>query len=231
MQLIYTLITKKVADLIAFDRNSRTHTEAQVAQLAASIKEFGFTSPILIDEANTIIAGEGRWRAAKKLKLDDVPCIVLTGLTAAQKAAYVIADNKLALNSGWDTDILVAELARLAELNFDIDLSGFSEVEVIDLGFTVDTELANFVQAGAPVSGEGTPAGAEDGEPQEKNWTGMPEFHQPDAGPFRTVLVHFNDQASVDAFASLIGQNLTDKTKYVWFPKQEKEATPGQVYA
>ena len=121
------------ADLLPYAMNSRTHSDDQVAQIAASIKEFGFTNPILIDDAAGIIAGHGRLMAAKKLKLSEVPTITLEGLTEAQKKAYVIADNKLALNAGWDTEALTAELRRLQELEFDLDLIGFDSDELAQL--------------------------------------------------------------------------------------------------
>ena len=121
------------ADLLPYAMNSRTHSDDQVAQIAASIKEFGFTNPILIDDAAGIIAGHGRLMAAKKLKLSQVPTITLEGLTEAQKKAYVIADNKLALNAGWDTEALTAELRRLQELKFDLDLIGFDSDELAQL--------------------------------------------------------------------------------------------------
>jgi len=121
------------ADLLPYAMNSRTHSDDQVAQIAASIKEFGFTNPILIDDQETIIAGHGRLMAAKKLKLPEVPTITLEGLTEAQKKAYVIADNKLALNAGWDTEALTAELRRLQELEFDLDLIGFDSDELAQL--------------------------------------------------------------------------------------------------
>lgn len=121
--------TLPVADLIPYAMNSRTHSAEQVAQIAASIKEFGFTNPVLIDADNGIIAGHGRLLAAQKLKLEQVPCIRLGHLTEAQKRAYVIADNKLALNAGWDEDALKAELERLQEEEFDINLLGFSDEE------------------------------------------------------------------------------------------------------
>ena len=124
---------RPVAALIPFARNSRTHSEAQVAQIAASIREFGFTNPILIDEQDGIIAGHGRIEAARKLGLTVVPCIVLSGLTEAQKRAYVIADNKLALNAGWDTDLLVSELQGLGDEGFDLSLLGFNEDELAAL--------------------------------------------------------------------------------------------------
>jgi DNA modification methylase len=119
-----------IATLIPFAKNSRTHSDAQVAQIAASIREFGFTNPVLIDEANGIIAGHGRVLAARKLKLTEVPCIRLAYLTDAQKRAYVIADNKLALNAGWDEAMLKLELADLKALDFDLDLTGFDTDEI-----------------------------------------------------------------------------------------------------
>lgn len=122
-----------VSDLLPYALNSRTHSDDQVAQIAASITEFGFTNPILIDENAGIIAGHGRLMAAKRLSLSEVPTITLSGLTEAQKKAYVIADNKLALNAGWDTEILSAELLRLQELDFELDLIGFDTNELAQL--------------------------------------------------------------------------------------------------
>jgi len=119
--------------LIPYVNNSRTHNDEQVSQVAASIREFGFTNPILIDEKGGIIAGHGRLLAAKKLGLEKVPTITLVGLSEAQKKAYVIADNKLALNAGWDTTALTAELERLQELDFNLDLTGFDADELAQL--------------------------------------------------------------------------------------------------
>jgi DNA modification methylase len=119
-----------IATLIPFAKNSRTHDDAQVAQIAASIREFGFTNPVLIDEVNGIIAGHGRVMAARKLKMAEVPCIRLSHLSDAQKRAYVIADNKLALNAGWDEAMLKLELADLKALDFDLDLTGFNTAEI-----------------------------------------------------------------------------------------------------
>lgn len=131
----FPLIKVKTADLIPYARNSRTHSDEQVNQIAASIKQFGFTNPIIIDEDNGIIAGHGRIMAANKLKLDEVPCVQVTGWTEAQKKAYVIADNKLALNAGWDEEMLSIELMDLQELGFDLELTGFSLDEINDLTF------------------------------------------------------------------------------------------------
>lgn len=120
----------KTEDLIPYARNSRTHSAEQISQIAASIREFGFTNPVLIDENSGIIAGHGRVLAAQKLKLDTVPCIRLAYLTDAQKRAYVIADNKLALNAGWDEELLRLEIQELKDLEFDISLTGFSPEEI-----------------------------------------------------------------------------------------------------
>jgi hypothetical protein len=116
--------------LIPYARNTRTHSEAQVAQIAGSIREFGFTNPVLIDGENGIIAGHGRVLAAQKLGLGKVPCIRLSHLTDTQRRAYIIADNKLALNAGWDEELLGLELADLREDGFDLELTGFDGDEL-----------------------------------------------------------------------------------------------------
>lgn len=120
--------------LIPYARNSRTHSDAQVAQIAASIREFGFTNPVLIDGAGGIIAGHGRVMAARKLGLSDVPCLRLPHLTDTQKRAYIIADNKLALNAGWDDEMLKIELSDLLGEGFDVELTGFTLAEISALG-------------------------------------------------------------------------------------------------
>jgi len=121
---------KAVDDLIPYVNNSRTHSEEQVTQVASSIKEFGFTNPILLDGESGIIAGHGRLMAAKKLGMTEVPTIELSHLSEAQKKAYVIADNKLALNAGWDNEILALELQDLADLGYDLGLTGFNPDEI-----------------------------------------------------------------------------------------------------
>lgn len=119
--------------LIPYANNTRTHSEEQIAQVAASIREFGFTNPVLVDADNGIIAGHGRVLAARKLGLTEVPCIRLAHLDERQKRAYVIADNKLALNAGWDDELLALELGALKDDGFDIGLTGFSEDEIAAL--------------------------------------------------------------------------------------------------
>jgi DNA modification methylase len=124
------IANKLVADLIPYANNARTHSDEQVLQIAASIKEFGFTNPILLDGDNGIIAGHGRVMAAKKLGMEEVPTIELTHLSEAQKKAYILADNKLALNAGWDDALLAIEFEELKEMDFDIELTGFDLDEI-----------------------------------------------------------------------------------------------------
>lgn len=131
MEIVY----KNVNDLIPYVNNTRTHSEEQINQIASSIKEFGFTNPVLIDAQGGVIAGHGRIMGAKKLNLTEVPTIVLSNLTEAQKKAYIIADNKIALNAGWDEDLLQLELMALDELGFDYSNLGFDfdiDIEELD---------------------------------------------------------------------------------------------------
>jgi DNA modification methylase len=129
MKIIY----KNIEELIPYVNNTRTHSEEQVQQIASSIKEFGFTNPVLIDEQGGLIAGHGRIMGAKKLNMQEVPTITLSGLSEAQIKAYIIADNKLALNAGWDEELLKVEIEALQDMDFDIDLLGFSDDELGDL--------------------------------------------------------------------------------------------------
>lgn len=130
--------------LTPYARNSRTHSPQQVKQIAASIKEFGFTNPVLIDESNSIIAGHGRVMAAEHLQLTEVPCIRLEYLTETQKKAYVIADNKLALNAGWDEEMLNIELTDLHDASFDLQIIGFDASELSNiLGYDSKNESSN----------------------------------------------------------------------------------------
>jgi hypothetical protein len=130
MKDLYEFEVKKLSDLSEYATNSRTHSKEQLNQIARSIKKFGFTNPILVDEKNTIIAGHGRMYAARQLGIKQVPCIVVTGLEESDKAALVMADNKLAENANWDNDALHSELSFLKELDYDLSLIGFSEDEL-----------------------------------------------------------------------------------------------------
>lgn len=124
-----SIVYQRVGELKKYKNNSRTHSEKQIKQIERSITEFGFTNPILVDQNSEIIAGHGRLEAAKNLKLEMVPTITLEGLTEEQKKAYVIADNKLALNAEWDIDFLRKEVDILDGLNFDLDLLGLNTAD------------------------------------------------------------------------------------------------------
>lgn len=191
------IVERSTSDLIPYANNSRRHSDEQVAQIAASIREFGWTNPVLIDGENGIIAGHGRVLAAQRLGMRKVPTIELAHLTANQRRAYVIADNKLALNAGWDMDLLKLELGNLQEFNFDLSLIGFDPGELASI----------FLER-------------EDGETDaEAEWDGMPEFDQQDKKPHRTLHVHFASDEDVETFAQAVGQKITDKTRFLWFPE------------
>lgn len=139
--------------LFPYAMNSRTHSSEQVAQIAASIREFGFTNPVLIDEKNGIIAGHGRVLAAEKIELERVPCIKLSHLSEAQKKAYVIADNKIALNAGWDFDLLKAEIDVLREVDFNVDLLGFDVDELNRLYDGWNSDIDYITKSGENLNG------------------------------------------------------------------------------
>lgn len=188
------LIHHSPASLIPYAKNPRTHTQAQIDRIALSIQRFGFTNPILIDRNQGIIAGHGRLRAAVQLKLDTVPTIELTGLSDDEKRAYIIADNKLALDAGWDNDLLREEFAELSLRDTDLlDLTGFSDLE--RSVFTGDIAEASDL------------------------WTSMPSFHQDDKLGFHHLVVHFRDEAAMLDFARQVNRSVTTATKYLWWPE------------
>lgn len=156
---------RPITALVPYARNSRTHSDEQVAQIAASMKEWGWTNPVLVDEEGGIIAGHGRVLAARRLGLAEVPVIVAAGWTEAQRRAYVIADNKLALNAGWDDEVLRIELADLQDLGFELDAVGFS-----------DEELEGLLPAGADAVTE------------------MPELASGDRQPFQQMTFTLHDE-------------------------------------
>lgn len=141
-----TVSYQRPSEITTYENNSRTHSDDQIRQIRDSITEFGFTNPLLVDEESRLIAGHGRLQAAMELELEAVPTIVLEGLSDTQKAAYVIADNKLALNAAWNMDILMQEIQNLQEDGFDVDLLGFDpselQAEELDYGLLedIDTE-------------------------------------------------------------------------------------------
>ncbi|BEA97826.1 ParB N-terminal domain-containing protein [Escherichia coli] len=127
------IVYRPLQELSPYAHNARTHSTEQVAQLVESIKQFGWTNPVLIDEKGEIIAGHGRVMAAEMLKMDSVPVIVLSGLTDEQKKAYRLADNRLPMNAGWDEDLLRMELSDLINADFDVSLTGFIPTEIDEL--------------------------------------------------------------------------------------------------
>jgi len=128
-----TIEYRPLESLIPYARNSRTHSDEQIAQIAASIREFGWTNPVLIDGENGLIAGHGRVMAARKLGIQEIPSIQLAHLSEAQKRALVLADNKLAMNAGWDESLLKIELKELANYDFNLEIIGFDLIELANL--------------------------------------------------------------------------------------------------
>ena len=135
--------------LVPYDRNPRTHSEDQIAQIVNSINEFGFTNPILLDGENGVIAGHGRLAAARLLGLEKVPCIELGHLTEKQKRAYVIADNKIAQNSLWNDEFLRLELTELKELGANLELLGFNPMEIADITLGKDVDFKEYDESAA----------------------------------------------------------------------------------
>jgi ParB-like chromosome segregation protein Spo0J len=139
---------RTISGLIPYANNARTHSETQVAQIAASMREWGWTNPILVDEQGTIIAGHGRVMAAQKLGYTEAPVMVAKGWSKAQMKAYVLADNQLAANAGWDADLLKVELADLDGLNFDLSLVGFDTGFMAAMFDQVDFEPGSIDEQG-----------------------------------------------------------------------------------
>jgi hypothetical protein len=199
---------REVATLVPYAQNSRIHSSAQVSQIASSIQQWGFTTAVLVDEAGMIIAGHGRVLAAQQLGLAKVPVMVAQGWTEDQKRAYLIADNKIALNASWDMEILQAEISALGEQGFEVGLLGFDVSEM--------SALFMEVQEGHT-------------DPMEE-WQGMPEYTNEDLTSYRQMIVHFADAESVEKFSQLIEQTITPKTKYLWFPDQVIRGSKGREF-
>tara|TARA_B000000557_G_scaffold262065_1_gene262143 strand:- start:223 stop:885 length:663 start_codon:yes stop_codon:yes gene_type:complete len=183
--------------LIPYARNSRVHSTEQIAQIAASIQEWGFTVPILIDEKNTLIAGHGRLLAAQKLELKKIPVMIAKGWSDAQKRAYVIADNKLAINAEWDEELLKVEIKQLELEKFDISTMGFELDELTDLFLDKDFGETDAFD----------------------EWQDMPEYDNENLDYFRTIKIHFDNQDDVNSFAEKTGLPLTEATRFIRFPE------------
>ena len=201
-----TIKYKKTADLVPYANNSRLHDETQLGQLVASINEFGFTNPVLLDGANGIIAGHGRVMAANVLGLDTVPTIELQHLTDEQKAAYVIADNKLAQNAKWDDEILRLELQSLSDADYDLSILGFDEASLSRLLDVAETADAF------------------------EEYSEAIEYENKNANPYKSLIVHFENEQDVDNFKHLIKQNFSNSAKYIYHPIQVRKETESKRY-
>ncbi|WP_252967180.1 ParB/Srx family N-terminal domain-containing protein, partial [Shigella dysenteriae] len=157
------IVYRPLQELSPYAHNARTHSPEQVAQLVESIKQFGWTNPVLIDEKGEIIAGHGRVMAAEMLKMDSVPVIVLSGLTDEQKKAYRLADNRLPMNAGWDEDLLRMELSDLINADFDVSLTGFIPTEIDELLTDVLPGMRGWTIKGKPASGRAVLSQEQDG--------------------------------------------------------------------
>lgn len=184
-----------LSKIVPYKKNPRVHSEEQIKALAEDMKSDGVTMPILVDDQGTIIAGHGRFLAAKFNKFEKYPVAIAKNWTDAQKQSARIRDNQRTMQSGWDMQLLREEAAVLKIAGYDMPLLGFSE------------QMTGWLTAGDLVL---DPNG---------EWGGMPHFDNPDAKAFRSLIVHFHDQAGVDAFAKLVKQELSDKAKFLWYPE------------
>ena len=197
-----------INDLVPYENNARTHEDWQIKKVAESIKAFGFTNPLLIDENNGIIAGHCRCDAARLIGLSEVPCIKLSHLSETQRKAYILADNQLATLAGWDEGLLKIELNELIDLEFNLEPIGFDETTIESYLNNIDTGETDF----------------------KEEWDGMPEFINEDKQGFKHLVVHFASQSGVDEFQKLVGQKITEKTKFIWFPQIEKAKLKDEYY-
>ena len=179
-----------------YDKNPRTHPEEQIELLAAAMEQEGVTAPVLVDEDGVIIYGHGRRLAAMRNRYKQYPVVIARGWTEGQKRAARIKDNQLGLLSGWNMPLLREEAVELKTAGYDLPLLGFT-----------DKMTEWLTSAGDLVT-----------DPNAE-WSGMPHFNNPDARAFRSIVVHFNDQEAVDAFAKVTNQNITDKTRFLWYPE------------
>lgn len=185
------------SDIVAYEFNNRTHPEEQIQRIAKSITEFGFIQPLVVDDKNSLIVGHGRLYAAQRLKHQTVPCVRVKNLTDVQIKALRIIDNKLQNDSRWDFNNVELEFGFLEDHDFDLTPYGLEE-------------LANLF--GDPTAGN-----------VATEWQDMPEFIQPDASGVQQIVVHFMSRGDVERFAELMNQQITEKTKSIWFPEIKPE--------
>ena len=187
-----------IDSVIPYANNPRNNADA-VDKVAASIQAFGWQQPIVVDENMVVIVGHTRLLAAKKLGFDEVPVQVADKLTAEQAKAYRLADNRVSEEATWDRALLGIELRELDDLNFDLDVTGFTNVQLSNL--LLDPDLM-----------------------PDDEWEGMPAFNQENKEAFRTIIVHFKNEEDVNEFRKLMSANITEKTRAFWFPFTEIES-------
>jgi len=185
----------KPSEITPYFRNPRKNEDA-IEGVAESIQAFGFQNPIIIDNNNVIVCGHTRWKAALKLELKEIPCIRTNGLSEAKIKAYRIADNKYGERAEWDFALLKDEFAELDTGEIDLELTGFNLDEIEQMMTIYGDEYS----------------------PSDE-WKGMPEFNQEDKTAYQSIHVHFLNQKDVDSFAKLIKQNITEKTRSIWYPE------------
>lgn len=225
--------------LVPYAKNARVHSDEQIKQIAASIAEFGVTNPVLVWKNNEIIAGHGRVIAMKLLlehdpvkwkHLREVDVRHCDDLTNEQRRALILADNKLALNASWDDDLLKEEIEELED--FDLSVIGFSDEE-LQAFFTFEDDPIDAlpIVSKQQIPTHYNPIPVHDSaKVASEHWVGMPEFNQQNKMPYRTLFVHFENKENIQQFAMLINQSITDKTKFVWFPKAEKVIVVDKIY-
>jgi hypothetical protein len=196
---------RAVSALVPYAQNPRLHSDEQVDQIAASMKEFGQAQLVVVDEKGEIIAGHGRVLAAQRLKWKELQVAIAVGWNDAQKRAYRIADNQIALTSRWDQDLLRSELKMIEGGDLDLGLIGFDEGYLA--GLLADMGTNGDVMA---------------------EWAGMPEFEHGDKSAFRSIVVHFKDAAAVEQFEKLIGRKLTNR--FMWYPEIEIDVAHAKRY-
>lgn len=196
--------------------NPRKHTAAQIQQLADSIERFGFAVPILVTEGLEIVAGHGCWMAAKRLKLDSIPCVTATDWTEEEIAAYRIADNQLGMNSAWDFDALLGDVGQLESTGFDLDVLGFDSAFVGQMLASLDDLDALPAEGLAPPTGD-----AIDGDAPDDLWEGV-DGHEADEAdatyPEKSMIVHFTTNAAIADFAKALGIRVSPTARSIWYP-------------
>lgn len=203
------VVYRKLDELKPHPRNPRIHSEESIRHQIELIRRYGWTVPVLIDEDDVILAGHKRRLAAERLRLDRIPTVCRAGFTDEEKLAYVIADNQSTFRSPWDEPLLGHAVADLGVSGFELPLLGFEDDRIQTYMSTPrDGEIVD-------LSGE---------------WLGMPEFSLEDKQAFRSLIVHFPDQAAVEAFQKLIGRELLERTKMIWFPEIDRDIAADKRY-